>query len=434
VKRSNIVRLVVSKDVGKKLRELATWTAKCWNEVNWLRMQQFKEGKMVDFNDTEKVVYAKYKEYLKVNAQQVCRKNAEAWRSFFSLMKDKKDGKLPSWFKPRPPGYWKDKRGSYKLLILIRNDRYTVDENARTIYLKDFGLTLHFKGKLKWKGKQGRLEIFHNGLHWCASIPVEVEVNAKPKGNGIAGVDLGIVNLATVVFDDSSWVLFKGGSVLSEYENYSRKIAITQKKLSLHKQERSKRLKALFLKRKRFLKHVLNSMARKTVETAYEKGVSIIKVGYPKEISKHHGNKLTVNFWNYNYVIRRMQEVSEEYGIKVETVNEAYTSIVCSLCGEAHENGRIHRGLFKCPHIGKVVNADLNGAINILHIPKSRGGWSEGNSTKGIGVKWLKTQPVVYHWTSGAGWVFKSPTSCEAMGMKVVNHRPVNRPRGTLTL
>jgi putative transposase len=37
---------------------------------------------------------------------------------------------------------------------------------------------------------------------------------------------------------------------------------------------------------------------------------------------------------------------------------------------EIHENGRIERGLFKCPHTGKVINDDLNGAINILHIPE----------------------------------------------------------------
>jgi len=47
---------------------------------------------------------------LKVNAQQVARKNAEDWRSFFSLIEEKKGGKLPKWFKPRPPGYWKDVR------------------------------------------------------------------------------------------------------------------------------------------------------------------------------------------------------------------------------------------------------------------------------------------------------------------------------------
>jgi putative transposase len=41
-------------------------------------MQQFKEGRRVDFARTEKEVYEKYKRVLKVNAQQVARKNAEA--------------------------------------------------------------------------------------------------------------------------------------------------------------------------------------------------------------------------------------------------------------------------------------------------------------------------------------------------------------------
>lgn len=113
--RANVVRLVVDRDSERKLRELAEYTAKAWNEVNWLRMQQFKEGVRVDFNGTEKVVYHKYKHYLKANASQVCRKNAEAWRSFFSLAKERKEGKLPRWMKPRPPGYWKG-----KMVILIK--------------------------------------------------------------------------------------------------------------------------------------------------------------------------------------------------------------------------------------------------------------------------------------------------------------------------
>ncbi|MBB5254353.1 transposase [Sulfurisphaera ohwakuensis] len=74
---------------------------------------------------------------LKVNAQQVARKNTEDWRSFLSLIKEKKEGKLPKWFEPRPPGYWKDKNGKYKLMIIIRNDSYELDESEKLIHLKD---------------------------------------------------------------------------------------------------------------------------------------------------------------------------------------------------------------------------------------------------------------------------------------------------------
>lgn len=45
MRRTNVVKLVVDKETHEKLRDLAVVTAKCWNEVNWLRMQQFKRGK-----------------------------------------------------------------------------------------------------------------------------------------------------------------------------------------------------------------------------------------------------------------------------------------------------------------------------------------------------------------------------------------------------
>ena len=78
-------------------------------------------------------------------------------------------------------------------------------------------------------------------------------------------------------------------------------------------------------------------------------------------------------------------------------------------CGENHENGRIEIGLFECPHTGKVINADLKGAINILYIPES---------IKDRG-KWLKAQIVVWRWTKDVVWV---TTSNEALRIKAVNH------------
>jgi len=44
--------------------------------------------------------------------------------------------------------------------------------------------------------------------------------------------------------------------------------------------------------------------------------------------------------------------------------------------------------LFECPHTEKVINADLNGAINMMkHIPKSyedRGKWLTEGTARGI--------------------------------------------------
>jgi putative transposase len=415
MRRTNVVKLVVDKETHEKLRKLGIVTAKCWNEVNWLRMQQFKKGERVDFAETEKEVYEKYKRVLKVNAQQVARKNAEDWRSFFSLIEEKKEGRLPKWFKPRPPGYWRDESGKYKLIIVIRNDRYEVDENEGVIHLKDFNLTLRFKGKLKWHGKQGRLEVIYNDARrgWYAHIPVEVENVAEAKGSLRAGVDLGIVNLAAVYVEDGTWYIFKSGGVLSQYECYSEEISKVQKVLARHRQRTSRKLRLLYDKRRRFLRHALNSMVRKIMEELKEKGAGEVVVGYPKDITRNHSNKLTMNFWNYGYTIRRFKEVGEELGIRVIDVAEPNTSKSCSLCGEAHESGRVKRGLYKCPRMGKVINADLNGAINILHIPESLGSRSGEQLLGRDRGNGLKTQPVVYRWTNGAGWVGVAPPNRE---------------------
>jgi len=85
------------------------------------------------------------------------------------------------------------------------------------------------------------------------------------------------------------------------------------------------------------------------------------------------------NYWNYSAIVSCINDAAEEYGIKVKPVNEANTYKMCSLCGETNENERIIRGLFECPQTGKVINADLNEAINMMkNIPKSyddRGKW-----------------------------------------------------------
>ncbi|MGC9149393.1 MAG: hypothetical protein ACP5GI_08165 [Sulfolobales archaeon] len=131
--------------------------------------------------------YHKYKDILKVNAGQVMRKNDSDWRSFFKLLKLKKQGKLPPHIrKVSPPGYWKNRAlGKRRLIILIRSDRYYVEkirEDWGYIVLKDFNKSIRYYGKILWSGKQGDLEIIYRGGRWVANIPVEVGVR-PPKWN-----------------------------------------------------------------------------------------------------------------------------------------------------------------------------------------------------------------------------------------------------------
>jgi putative transposase len=49
-----------------------------------------------------------------------------------------------------------------------------VDENEGYLVLEDFGLRIRFAGRIKWEGKQGRLEIVYVNGRWYAYLPIEV--------------------------------------------------------------------------------------------------------------------------------------------------------------------------------------------------------------------------------------------------------------------
>jgi hypothetical protein len=120
----------------------------------------------------------------------------------------------------------------------------------------------------------------------------------------------------------------------------------------------------------------IDSRVRQAIEWLHSVGVSVIKVGYPKYIVQENGNFGNVHVWTYGYLLRRIYEVAEEYGITVVYTDETYTSSKCPIHGEGCGE-RIKRGLFKCTKLDKVFNADLVEAFNILITPSPT--WDRGN-------------------------------------------------------
>jgi len=390
-----VVRLLPNGFQERKLRRLADTSAKLFNEVNYERRQQFFRGEKVDFEGTWGKCYEKYKEELGVNAQAVMQKNNEAWGSFFSLLKLRKENKLPPHMnRVSPPSYWKDgETGERKLLLVIRQDRYVVDERNHII-LKDFGLEIGFTGRLRWYGKQGRLEIYYDETRnaWYASIPVEVgvEVTRKgrrskhilrgerksiqvksPKGNKAASIDLGINVLASVVIDDGTWLLYKGVRAKEDYFYLQNRIGEVQSLSSKMKNleeyeayyELNREGRRLFKKLSRRLLHLYRNFASHLLKTLHERGVSTIYLGYPLNIAQDKGNKFTVNLWSYRELMGIIELKAQEYGIRVFEVIEYNTSKYCAYHGVEVERGP--RGVINCPK-GHKLHSDLNGALNIL--------------------------------------------------------------------
>ncbi|MFP3310904.1 MAG: transposase, partial [Caldivirga sp.] len=72
--------------------------------MNYARLMQYRESGKVDFKGTEHEYYHRYKSILGVNAGQVINLNNWAWRSFKTLLRLYKQGKLPKFMgKSSPP-------------------------------------------------------------------------------------------------------------------------------------------------------------------------------------------------------------------------------------------------------------------------------------------------------------------------------------------
>jgi putative transposase len=396
MKRTSVVELVVDENVEEKLKLLCSLSSKLWNEVNYARRRMFFEKRGVDLKATYKEFYEKYKMLIgSATTQQVLNKNDEAWNSFFKLLKLKKENKLPPFItKVNPPGY-KKKDNKRILWAVLRKDQYRIESNK--IVFKGLGaigwIEIRYRGLIHLKGEQGRLEIHYDQdkKKWYAHISFEVaektvrrewtSIPKQPKNDLVAGIDIGVNNLMAIYVENGLAKLVNGRPLKAISHYWRVRIAEYQSTLNKYGLRASRRLRSMYSKWRRRVKAYIDSRVRQAIEWLYNIGVSIIKVGYPKNIAQENGDFNNVHVWTYGYLLRRIYEVAEEHGITVVYVNEAYTSSKCPIHGERC-GSRVKRGLFKCTRLNKVFNADLVGAYNILITPSPERDRGNGQETR----------------------------------------------------
>ena len=302
MKRANIFRLRPKLEQEVRLFQLADNCSRMWNEINYKRRQSFFSDKL-DWNTDE--FYNKYKSIIgSAAAQQIIRKNNEAWKSFFSLLKKWKEGESDE--KPKPPGYWKDRKtGKRKPVIVIRNDCYKLRNGVKGILKLPFGLEIEYSGELRWKGKQGRLEIRYNDLSgkWYAFQPVEVQPLHQPTSNRRAYVDPGVINIITAWIEgEKQAIAYSGRPLLSDWWYWTDKISeyqSTAKRIS--RIDKTKRINKLYQIRKLRFRHRINTIVHRFVEDCCNKGVSEIIVGDIKNIRDGNNNGSKVNSMIHNF-------------------------------------------------------------------------------------------------------------------------------------
>lgn len=237
-----------------------------------------------------------------------------------------------------------------------------------------------------------------NGMH--AHIPVEVETPMNRTSQKKASLDLGICNLATLYIDGERPIIYSGRAVLSDWIYRTKKIASSQGKLPKRK-HMSKQISIAFRKRQRRLRHAINSMLRDIFEVLDSKDIGELIIGDLNGIrdATNHGdkgNQKLHNFWVFNLMAGRIYELGDEYGIIMTKVSERDTSKTCCLCGKKH-NGRVKRGLVVCKENHQSINADVNGAVNILKVAVKRP-LSVLSTLNGVSGSRVMADPLLLRW------------------------------------
>jgi len=380
VKRNCTVELVVDEETEKRLRQLCDLSSKLWNEVNYARLRMWLEKKFIDFKGTHREFYEKYKPLIgAITAETIIRKNNNAWRSFFELLELKREGRLPPFMKKvRPPGY-KKKRKSRALWVVLRKDQCEVSDDKIILkYLGTIGkIEVKYRGIIHLRGDRGELMIRYDAdrNRWYASISFKVSekmvkgewmrVPLQPKGNLTAGVDIGVNNLMAIYVENGLTKLVNGRPLKAISHYWRGRIAEYQSMLNKYGLKTSKRLRQMYAKWRRQVRHYIDAKVRESIEWLYNAGVSKIKVGYPRHIAQENGNFNNVHIWSYGYLLRRIAEVAEEYGIDVIYVDERGTSSKCPIHGDGC-GVRVYRGLLRCTRLNRIYNADIAAAYNIL--------------------------------------------------------------------
>jgi len=136
-----------------------------------------------------------------------------------------------------------------------------------------------------------------------------------------------------------------------------------------------KKLYELHDKRKRYIKDFLHKASKFIIDLALKTRTGNIIIGY----NKNWKNKVNMGKVNnqkflsipHKQLIDYIKYKAELAGIKVFLVNEAYTSKVDALALEPVKKQKKYlgfrkfRGLFQSS-VGKLINADVNAALNII--------------------------------------------------------------------
>lgn len=379
----------LSKEDYLTIKELCHTAKNLANEAIYnVRQYYFTEGEFLKYEKNYTLLKnsPNYKALNSNMAQQILKEVDGSFKSFFGLLKLTKQGKyafrdckLPHYL-PKD-GYATLVIGFVRLngnkLILPFSNNFKKTHKAVEITIPPVLLDKKVKEiRIIPKASARFFEIQYTYESEC----IQRNLN---KNNALA-LDLGINNLVTAVSNSGKTFIIDGRKLKSINQWFNKENARLQsiKDKQHFGKKTTNRQKAIARDRNNKVNDYMSKVARKVIDYCVANDIGTLVVGYNETFQRSSkiGKQNNQNFVNISYgrLRSKLKYLCELNSIVFEKQEESYTSkasfwdrddIPVYNADNPKEyqfsGSRIHRGLYETAG-GKTVNADVNGALNIM--------------------------------------------------------------------
>ena len=381
------MRLTEKHQIHKKHKLYSICDELCFNSKNLYNAALYefrqsyinknrKELTWIDINNLfVKKQQVDYKRLHSKVANAVLKKLGNNITSFKGLLKAKKEGKIKN--KVRLPKYLHKTQGRF----VVEFNNQTMDKKRdKDGYLMICPRTLKLTIPTRREDvKQVRIVPQLN--YYVIEVVYEAQEEEMRTGVVVGAIDLGLNNIATIVTNDKKNPLILSGKKLKSINQYFNKnVADRQEKLPKEVYT-SKEIERLWTKRRNKIDYETHKISKYIVELMDEREVSKLIIGnnggWKQGINLGKRNNQNFVYIPYKKIIDQIIYKCQMKGIEVIVREESYTSKASFLdydyiptINEDDEvkdfsGKRVKRGLYRT-NKGKRINADVNGAYNIM--------------------------------------------------------------------
>ena len=381
-----VYKFIVNTNTNTR-EKLVKWCSisKClYNQAIYEEKQSYKKGEgFLSYKRLNEILKTKVNLDGDINYRllkaQVSQQNLmqveKNYKGYFSALKEYKQH--PEKFKgvPQPPEW---NRGLYRQITFpnqscsIKKGRIYFD---RETYIdipqyKKYGEFLKNFNQVRINPKR------HAEVLECEIVYTVPETHLELDSERYASIDLGVTNFVTLVNDFTKPIIYSGCQIKSINQGFNKELARLKSAVKKSQDKNtSRRITKLYERRDKRLQDLFHKISKNIVDNLVKQGIGNLVVGYNKQwkdsIELSHKNNQTFVYIPYRMFLSYLQYKCEKVGISFKTHEESYTSKCDTLAFEkirkhaTYLGKRIKRGLFKSSVV-KTLNADVNGALNIM--------------------------------------------------------------------